>query len=80
MASINEDSNQENSQSVDKEELFQDSTEINDGKSNERKCFCYNLSNDSDEQKRLGHYQALHALLRQSLGPLCSMLHFANSY
>ena len=76
MTSLNEDSNQENSQSINSADLAQDESinESNDKHENEIKCCCYKLSNDSDEQKRLGHYPALQTLLRQSLGPLCSQV------
>lgn len=39
-----------------------------------KKFCCFKISNDSDEQKRLGSYPALQTLMKQSLGPLCSQV------
>ncbi|KAK8883011.1 hypothetical protein M9Y10_045659 [Tritrichomonas musculus] len=72
MASTQEDSNKENSDLISQNDSATDITQENLEKEN--KCCCFNKSNDSDEQKRLGYYPALQTLMRQSLGPLCSQI------
>lgn len=68
MSSINEDSDQENVESNNNKDTFDKESP------NKRRFLCFNMSNDSDEQKRLGQHPALPTLLRLSFGPLCSQI------
>ena len=68
MSSINEDSDQENVESNNNKDTFDKESP------NKRRFLCFNISNDSDEQKRLGQHPALPTLLRLSFGPLCSQI------